>query len=384
MRPRSRLSKRRRTGHSAFWLYVIAAGMLTAGTARSEEPRHYTLAVSALEEQAPSPRMLAACAYDSKSQRMLVFGGSTGAPGDASAGLLCLDLEADHWRVLEVSGEEPKGTGCPAMVYVEDEDALYLFGGWPRDATEPVDELWMLALAGGGDLRWQRLPREGDWPAGRNGCCMVYDAERRRLIMHAGDGGPRPVYGYTPLDDLWEFDLAAKRWHRLKPSGTVPKPRWNHAAVVDQSRGVMFIYGGSGYTADTPIVRDQSISALDLRTLRWRRLPAAGTRPPPLMGMCLSYDPPSGLLLLIGGLSLADAGEPGPRSVWCYDIDQQTWTEHKDLLPTTRRNHVAVYDPERKRHVIFGGCAAIKRQDFYAKGTPLADSLAIVVRELTE
>ncbi len=45
---------------------------------------------------------------------------------------------------------------------------------------------------------------------GREGAATVLDAKRDRLLLHGGDGGLHPTYGYTPLSDLWAYDLPSR------------------------------------------------------------------------------------------------------------------------------------------------------------------------------
>lgn len=69
---------------------------------------------------------------------------------------------------------------------------------------------------------------------------MVTDLSRDWLILHGGDGGPHPKEGYTPLSDLWSYDLAIGRWKRLGLVGTPADPRWYHSAAIDHDSGKMY------------------------------------------------------------------------------------------------------------------------------------------------
>jgi N-acetylneuraminic acid mutarotase len=265
------------------------------------------------------------------------------------------------------------------MVYVPGEDALYLFGGWPRKADKPVAELWVLRLDTKAEFAWQLVSDGSKGPPARNGCAMVADTARNRLLVHGGDGGPTAFGGFDSLDDLWAFDLKAKQWRQLKPTGAVPPERWNHAVAIDPQHGRMFIFGGAGYDLGRSLI-DRDVFVLDLDRLVWTKLPALGEPPPPVEGTSLTYDDHRNLLMVAGGLSLADTGPPGPRSVWCFDLKNNTWTQYKDAMPTTRRGHVGVYDPVGKLHLILGGETAQVRGNFYAKGRVLSEVLAIEIK----
>ena len=356
---------------------AVAALALAAGNVAGGEDPTSRLTLRVLERQAPFPKILAAAAHDTKRNRLLVFGGSVRDNPEASAQILSLDLQTERWQRVTVDGPAPRGTSGPALVYIEDEDALYLFGGWPRNAQEPLAELWTLDLAAQGTPCWKLLSNGSHGPPPRNGCCMVADTKRKRLIVHGGDGGPHPEYGFKPLDDLWEFNLVAREWHQLNPTGDVPKPRWNHVAAIDQHNDVLFVFGGAGYVEHGPVL-DREVFALDLKTLRWTRLPARGTPPPPVEGTTLTHDLHCNLLLVVGGMSVTPWGKAGSHSVWLFDLTTHAWIEYRQLLPTTRRDHVAVYDPVGQRHIVFGGDTVTGR-DFYSRGADLTGVLAITV-----
>jgi len=356
---------------------VLAGSLLLLPVAAVHaQGNEYRVVVRPLAKEAPTAPIGAAATLDSKRTAMIVFGGVGPEIGGAAPTLARLDLRTGKWWPMKVSGPSPQAVGWPSLAYDAKRDALFLFGGWTPGADQPSDELWTLPL-GREPPAWKRLAPIGDAPRARNGAVMVLDAQRDRLLLHGGDGGPHPTYGYTPLDDLWAYELTAERWRRLKPTGEIPQPCWNHAATITPESDRMFIIGGGGYNADGALVTNRSGHVLDLETLVWTRLPARGDVPAPVQGTTLTYDPSARALVVVGGLSLAEEGDAGPTSVWVYDLKSGVWAEHERVLPTTRREHTAVYDPAAKRHMIFGGQTARQRANFYAKGTPLRDAVAI-------
>lgn len=357
---------------------LFALVLLPAAAVAAENDSKPRVSVTKMKQDAPAARFMAAAAFDTKRGRMIVFGQARPNEKDASGDLLALDMKTDSWSTVEVGGPHPQGVGGAGMVYVEKEDALYLFGGWPAEAAKPLAELWKLPLGEEKGLRWRLVSDGGKGPPERNGCCLVVDAKRNRLILHGGDGGPHPVRGFTPLDDLWSFDLASKNWRKLMPKGRAPEPRWNHATAVDPERSVMYIFGGVGYVK-TRLVADRDIHVLDLGSLKWTRLTSARDRPWAMMGTSLTFDSASRLLLVAGGLSLDTRGPPGPLCVWTFDIDAETWVKHEKALLATRRDHVGVYDSRGNRHIIFGGMLVKEPGNFYARSKVLANALAITI-----
>ncbi len=359
-------------------LFAVSMWPHTSVANGDDEPTT-VVTVNAMKQEAPTPRRMHAAAYDRKSDRMIVFGGEDPNQAGNPGSLLALDFSTDQWNTIKTVGQSPSGTAGPAMVFVEREEAIFVFGGWPSGASQPVAELLRLHLNTKETPKWETVTQEDNWPPARNGSCMVVDTKRNRLILHGGDSGPHPTYGFIPLDDLWEFDLDKKQWRKLKPTGAIPEPRWNHSSTIDIKRGVMYIFGGAGYIGNR-LVADRDIFALDLETLVWTRLVSKKDRAWPLQGASLTHDAPLNLLLVVGGLSLKEKGAAGPRSIWTFDLESKTWTRHKKALPSTRRGHIGLFDPIRHRHVIFGGQTAKERGNFFTKGQPSADGLTITIR----
>ncbi|NLG42541.1 MAG: hypothetical protein GX547_04795 [Phycisphaerae bacterium] len=305
---------------------------------------------------------------------MFVFGGID-PERSAEPGLLRFDTASGKVDIVAVSGERPNAIAKPALVYDAKRDALFLFGGWARGAKVPDGKLWTLAL-GTETPAWRLVSESG--PPARNGCVMVLDSKRDRLLVHGGDGGPHPEMGFTPLDDLWSYDLAAERWTQLTPTGDVPSPRWNHSGAIDDACNKLYIFGGAGYTSSAMVV-ENDVYELDLAATAWRKLPHTSPAPTPVQGATLTHDPVHKVLVLVGGVSLAEKGPPGTKSVWVFDLDQNRWTETPDVIRIPRREHTAIYDARSKQHLIYGGEHVAWRGDFYARGNPLRNALLIAL-----
>ncbi len=363
-----------------FLLCFLAA--LTWPRVSLAQKAEFEITVARLERQAPRPLTFPDAAYDSKRHRALFFGPDADSEG-MPARLLCFDLKSERWTEPKPDGPRPNGAVGPAVAYVPRQDALYLFGGWAKGADGPSDDLWRLDLAEEESLRWKQLESAGPGPRARNGACMAVDDAGNRLLMHGGDGGPHPTYGFIPLDDLWSYDLAENRWTRLEPSGAAPEPRWNHAATIDRERRILYVFGGAGYTA-AGLVTDNEVFALDLRSLKWRRLPAKGRPPLPVEGATLTFDAPANVLLVAGGLRLAQSGSAGTTDLWCFDLKRSRWSSLKNKLGEERRDHAGVYDPLGRRHILFGGQTAVERGNYYKHGEPLSDAVSIRIGRKAE
>ncbi|TWT45918.1 hypothetical protein RAS1_23540 [Phycisphaerae bacterium RAS1] len=164
----------------------------------------------------PFAHILGTATFDTRRGRMLVYGGKDPARPDATPLLRSFDPTTSAWRTIDTRGPAPSGVAKPGFVYDAVTDAVYVFGGWALGADAPLDELWTLSFADARPGAWALVASEGPRPPARNGAVMLLHSSRRRIILHGGDGGPHPTYGFTPLDDLWTFDLNARRWSKLE------------------------------------------------------------------------------------------------------------------------------------------------------------------------
>lgn len=364
---------------SAWGPVVCLAGVLLLSPmpARAQDPR-WQVAIRKTEQPGPSAAYLAAAAYDAKRENLMIAGGVDLPNRDVSRALLQFDVRKGAWSSIELADTSPGAVVKPALVYDPKRDALFLFGGWAPGTDRPSAQLWTMPLAGEKKLAWQPVDVGAHRPPHRNGCIMVLDLHGDRLLVHGGDWGPHPTYGYTPLNDLWAFDLTKRQWSRLKPVGQLPEARWDHTATVDQKNRKMFVFGGGGHV-DGRLVRDNCVFELDLEKLSWARHAGRGDAPVPVLGATMTYDTSAEVLVVVGGLSVADTGPPGSKSLWLFDLKTKTWLEYPDVFATTRRDHTAIYDPHGRQHVVYGGGTAKERANYYASGEPLRDTLMISI-----
>ena len=225
--------------------FVMCSALLLmlVTSARAGKPR-FRITSRVSTHKTTGPHIAAAAAFDTKRERVIIFGNLAPPNEDKKPGLITYDPGRDEFGMIGTAGDSPSGVTYPSMVYDPKRDALYLFGGWGQHATGPTDEFWTLSLGDGGRRSWRRLSNQKNAPPARNGGVMVIDLPRDRLILHGGDGGPHPQNGYIPLDDLWSYDLKIGQWKRLVPNGTPPDRRWNHCAAIDQDSGSMYVFGG--------------------------------------------------------------------------------------------------------------------------------------------
>ncbi len=75
---------------------------------------------------------------------------------------------------------------------------------------------WLASFALAQDLTYTRLPAGELVPSARVDGTLAYDSADR-LYLFGGQAD-------APLNDLWTYSLAQRRWQRLSPTGDLPAP----------------------------------------------------------------------------------------------------------------------------------------------------------------
>lgn len=188
------------------------------------------------------------------------------------------------------------------------------------------------------------------WPTKRHWHSLVFDRSRKTVVLFGGGdlGGFRS-------DMLWEWDGAAGSWSARTPDPlptSWPTPRYLHEATFDSGRNRMVIYGGwNGQASVRELWEwDGNVGVWSNRTPT--ALPASW--PPAKGAAALVYDASRGVAVLFGDVATGD------YHLWEWNGTSGTWTDRTpsplpNMWPTPRTFPGMVYDPIRKKIVLFGG-----------------------------
>jgi len=177
----------------------------------------------------PSPRYDHQLVYDSRSDRVILFGGAVGAGPTLLGDTWTYDYESDTWTDMAPAASPP-ARQASAMAYDSESDLTIVFGG----------------RGGTGNDTWTYNSTANSWtpmsplasPSVRWGSRMVYDSQADRTVLFGGYTGTEPYNNET-----WEYDVNADAWVRLTPAASPPATE-GHAMAYDSTSDSVVLFGG--------------------------------------------------------------------------------------------------------------------------------------------
>jgi N-acetylneuraminic acid mutarotase len=148
---------------------------------------------------------LGACiAYDTQSDRVILFGGYNVGGNYTYDDTWAYDFNSDTWTEMKPS-TSPPGRNYQAMAYDDKADRVLVWGSSDVDGP-PHLSLWAYDF---NTNTWQERLASEPLPSGREYPVMVYDAESDRSIMFGGTSGG---------SETWAYDYNTNAWTNMKPS----------------------------------------------------------------------------------------------------------------------------------------------------------------------
>lgn len=191
------------------------------------------------------------------------------------------------------------------------------------------------------------VARAATSPGYRNGHGMAYNARLDRVVLFGGADHERV------LGDTWELD--GDTWHRTAVTG--PAPRTFPSVAYHARRGTVLLFGGNRVLFG-PTPRSESTLLGDLWEWdgsEWTLRAVAGpTSPAPRAEAAMAYDPVRDRLVLFGGYTVGPDGR-SRRFGDTWEWDGRDWREITRDGPPGRSGSAMVFDPVRRRALLFGG-----------------------------
>ena len=165
-------------------------------------------------EVGPSYRWGHAMAYDAESDRVIMWGASevsrTPMSEEEKATIWAYDYESNTWTAIKSTGGPSYRVGH-TMVYHPGSDRIILFGGHHLGDLEFSDETWAYDY---NTNTWTQL-QPSIHPSGRRLHSMVYDEAADKMVLFGGIAGTWLKEEIN--DELWLFDLVAEEWSQVLP-----------------------------------------------------------------------------------------------------------------------------------------------------------------------
>src|SRR5947209_8580584 len=334
---------------------VILVGGETGFGAYSNETYSYNLSWNTWTNMSPDvhpeARRSSMMAYDSKADRMILFGGTDdGSPGyghGAYNDTWAYDYETNTWTNLS-SAIAPSPRYHGGFAYDSTVDRFVLYGGVGGDPYDHSPyETWLYDYD---NNTWSQIaPDHSPSPKALMG--MAFDTQSARTIMFGGNAG-----GNTPGNETWAFTAenptqdSETDWTNMNPSDA-PAGYLNMAMVYDSDADRMVAYGGWDGTDDF----SNETWAYDFESNTWTNLHPVG-HPDATHLLRAAYDSGSRQTILFGGWVGTIRGGTYSNGTWGYDFSSNAWTnltpsEH----PSARSRQGMAYDAQSARTILCGG-----------------------------
>jgi len=302
-----------------------------SSTCKVETPRwtHHTMA--------PAVRSGSTSSYDSKRDRLIMFGGN-----DTSFHVTneVYEWTGFDWITLDPV-VAPVQRAASAMAYDRDLDRTVMFGGF--DGTYEIGDTWLWNGA-----VWTNVNAPG--PIGRTGHVMVYDPRRRVVVLF---GGYRTGAEFGVFDDTWEFD--GKAWKQITTAHAPAKREYAEAAYDPKAGAIVLTGGDSGFGATVYFADTWTYDGTD-----WHDVTPGGLSPK-VASAAIGYDLGSQRVLMYGGTT---TGGVVTSATWAWS--GTAWTNLGNSAAVGTRS-VAALAGTRTRTILHGGVdgGGVSRNDTF-------------------
>ena len=267
----------------------------------------------------------------------------------------CLTPEEEPVLDLDsiTSTERPSQRSEIYGVADEGSNTIMIFGGNEgpvvdqRSKASYLDETWLFEPGAG----WSQLDGEG--PAARARYGAAYDPTARRALIFGGRWREAGGSGnYDLFDDLWAFDFEQRTWEQLQ-SDDGPSPRTYPSLAWDDDGQALYLYGGM--TNASPMTIDVDSELWRWKDGAWEELEQGGDVPGTRTFLAEVWDPQRKRLVLFGG-QVGDYWSLAYNETYALDVTTGQWSQLNDGDgPSTRMHGHLLYDNQRDRYLLFGG-----------------------------
>jgi hypothetical protein len=202
-------------------------------------------------------------AYDSESDRTILFGGLNVRDWFYCEGTWAFDYNTNTWTEMKPE-LNPPGRNYQAMTYDSKADRVLTWGGMYWDESPLPESMWAYDY---NSNSWEEFPTgEEPYPKSRDYAAMVYDVESDRTIL----------FGGLPIEDpdgevgTWAYDYNTHTWQEMKPTIEPPSVS-RHAMVYSVATDQVLLFGGE-LDDGVQYTYTNEIWAYDFNTNTWTDL----------------------------------------------------------------------------------------------------------------
>jgi Galactose oxidase, central domain len=187
---------------------------------------------------------------------------------------------------------------------------------------------------------WLWSQKEDIGPSPRRGHAMVYDSNKKIILLVGGASGSLP--NPTTIRDTWQWDGTS--WEQVADTG--PSSRFGHAMAYDSARQKTVLFGGTTGGETPSFYRD---------TWEWdgsEWIQVADTGPIGRQSHAMAYDSARQKTVLFGGYTAIPIATALPDT---WEWDGSEWIQVADTGPSRRYGHVMAYDSTKQNVLLSGG-----------------------------
>uniref|UniRef100_A0A914Y885 F-box domain-containing protein n=1 Tax=Panagrolaimus superbus TaxID=310955 RepID=A0A914Y885_9BILA len=210
--------------------------------------------------------------------------------------------------------------GCHAACYSKSDNVMYMFGG-STSKYSPLSDMWKFNME---SLEWQRVDQKGVIPSPRSLCTLLDAGEILILFGGYAKSSMNPINQHVQFfGDLYYFIKPEQKWEQIRSDDFGLPKLASHGASMLQNRWMIITGGSSGedFNGDVYI--------LDLNTQILSSVKCTGEGPSPRHGHCqITVDDHN--VLIIGGAGVIK-GAYSDVFLLTFDknIEKAKWKEIK-------------------------------------------------------
>jgi len=239
----------------------------------------------------PAPRELPTMTYDSQSDRIILFGGYDEWSGKTYNETWAYDFNTNTWTNMSPLNSPP-ARYHPGIAYDSRSDRVIMFSGDDEGGSSIYYDTWAYDY---NNNTWTNMTPAFS-PVSRADPKMAYDPTADRIVMFGGGIGSIGGSSNNSWNDTWTYDYESNTWTEMCPIAP-PVPRIGTSMIYDSSIGKMILFGGFTTRPDRLL---NDTWSYDLQTNTWEDMNPSSI-PPGRADYSMAYDEGGEAIVMYGG-----------------------------------------------------------------------------------